>query len=73
MRFQSPMPRYPLWPLPLLLALVAAFFNVWLWPSTELLLGLPVNLVYHAALCVVTSAVMFFVVRKGWPQDADED
>lgn len=64
---------HSLWPLLALLALAAAFQNIWMWADDRLLFGLPVNLVYHVALCVATSAIMLVVVRRAWPGDADED
>ncbi len=64
---------FPLWPLGLLLVLSAAYWNVWMWSDSRLVLGVPVNLLYHLGLCVATAIIMAGVLRQAWPPDADED
>ena len=52
--------------------LVVLFENVWLWDNDSLILGLPVNLLYHIGFCVVVAAVMLVVVRRAWPRYLDK-
>ena len=52
--------------------LVVLFGNVWLWDNDSLILGLPVNLLYHIGFCVVVAAVMLVVVRRAWPLYLDK-
>ena len=63
---------HPRWPLLLLLVLAAGFENFWLWSDDRLLLGIPVNLAYHVALCLVGAIALAAVVRWGWPTDVDD-
>ncbi len=63
---------HPRWPLLVLVLLAAAFENFWMWGDTRLILGLPVNLAYHAALCLATSAALAAVVYWAWPEDTDD-
>jgi hypothetical protein len=67
------MKHFPLWPLLVTLALVLSFWNQWMWTADSLLFGIPVNLLYHVALCVVASAAALAVTAWAWPSDADED
>ena len=59
--------RYPLWVLLLIPVLIVLHLNVWMWTDTSLLIGLPVNLLYHVVLCLLVAVLMFFVVRRAWP------
>lgn len=61
------------WPLGALAVLLILFFNFWMWDNDTLVLGLPINLLYHIGLCVVASVVMRGVVRWAWPHDLDEE
>ena len=52
--------------------LVVLFENVWLWDDDRIILGLPVNLLYHIGFCVLVAAVMLVVVRRAWPRYLDK-
>lgn len=60
--------RRPRWVLWLLLVLIALHLNYWMWADSSLVAGLPVNLLYHVALCLLVPIVMWFVVRRAWPE-----
>ena len=62
---------HPRWPLAALGILSAAFQNFWMWSDDRLVLGVPVNLGYHAGLCVAATLVLVAVVRRGWPGAPD--
>ena len=61
------------WPLGVLAGLFALFANVWMWDSDMILLGFPINLLYHVGLCVLASGAMLSVVAFGWPHELDQD
>ena len=61
------------WPLGLLLVLLILFENFWMWDNDALVLGLPINLLYHMGLCVLTPLVMVVVVKWAWPHHLDEE
>ena len=52
------MVRYPKWLFALVLGLIAAHLNYWMWHDARLVLGLPVNLLYHILLCVALGFIM---------------
>ena len=57
----------------LLIPILAVLFeNVWLWDDDSLILGLPVNLLYHIGFCVLVAAVMLVVVKCAWPRYLDK-
>ena len=62
--------RWVLWGLLLLLLLHQ---KQWMWRDSTLLAGLPVNLAYHLALCLLVTVFMLFVVKRAWPDYPDED
>ena len=62
---------YSLRPLWLLLVLFVAYANFWMWNSDRLVLGVPVNLLYHVLLCVAVSVSLPIVLRDVWPDDDD--
>ena len=62
------MTRYPRWVLLLLLILLVLHQNYWMWRDTSLVAGLPVNLLYHVALCLIVPVVMLVVVKRAWPE-----
>ena len=64
--------HYPRWVILLIPILVLLFQNFWLWDSDRLILGLPVNLLYHAGFCVLIAAVMLVVVALAWPRYLDK-
>ena len=49
--------------------LVAAYLNYWMWDDGRIVLGFPVNMLYHIVLSVVASATMLVLVRRAWPDD----
>ncbi len=60
-----------IWPLSVLLVLLILFFNIWMWDNDTLILGLPINLLYHIGLCVLTTLCMLVIVRLAWPHHLD--
>lgn len=60
------------WPLWALLALVLVYEGGWFWGDNRLIAGVPVNLVYHLGVCVLTTLAMVCVVRWAWPYGLDE-
>lgn len=65
--------RTQLWPLGVLLVLLILFFNFWMWDWDALVLGLPINLLYHIGLCIVATLAMVAIVRLAWPHHLDEE
>lgn len=65
--------HHPRWVLLLIPALVVLFENFWLWDNDSLILGLPVNLLYHIGFCVLVAAVMLVVVKRAWPRYLDKE
>ncbi len=62
-----------IWPLGILLILLILFFNFWMWDNNALILGLPINLLYHIGLCVLTTLSMLVIVRLAWPHHLDAE
>ena len=62
-----------IWPLSVLLVLLILFFNTWMWGNDALILGLPINLLYHIGLCVLTTLCMLVIVRLAWPYHLDAE
>ena len=55
------------WVLYSLLVLLFILHNdFWLWGTPQLILGLPVGLLYHIVFCLVASLLMFFIVKFVW-------
>ena len=53
-------------PLLLLGALfLALHLNYWMWDDSRLVLGFPINLLYHIALSLSVSAAMLAMVKLG--------
>lgn len=53
-----------------LLILAALFFlhnDFWLWWRPQMVLGLPVGLLYHLSYCLLVSIAMALVLRLGRP------
>lgn len=40
--------------------------DFWFWKSPKIILGLPVGLFYHIMFCLVTSLLMFSIVKYVW-------
>ncbi|MDH3626167.1 MAG: hypothetical protein OES25_00750 [Acidobacteriota bacterium] len=41
--------------------------DLWWWDRPDLVLGLPIGLLYHALFCLAVSVVMALLVRHAWP------
>ena len=65
--------NYPRWVWITALLLVLLHQGSWLWNDTRLVLGFPVNLLYHVALSLLISAIMLLVVLFAWPRYLDKD
>ena len=64
----------------LYLALILLFllrYDFWNWNRGDIVLGLPVSLVYHLLICIAASVLLFLLTRLAWPHlsqpDQDED
>ena len=44
-----------------------------MWDNDALILGLPINLLYHIVLCVLTTLSMLVIVRLAWPHHLDAE
>jgi len=42
--------------------------DLWLWNDSQLVLGLPIGLLYHFGFCVAASLLMFLLVTYAWPR-----
>ncbi len=47
----------------LLVLLFILHNDFWLWDNHQILLGLPIGLLYHILFCIVASILMFFLVK----------
>ena len=57
--------RFPRWILYLALVLLYLLHNdLWFWNASQLVLGLPIGLLYHISFCVVASIVMVLLVYQ---------
>ena len=55
------------WVLYSLLVLLFILHNdFWLWGTPQLVLGLPVGLLYHIVFCLAASLLMAFLVKFVW-------
>ena len=54
-------------------ALLGIHLNYWMWDDSRIVLGLPVNLLYHAAFSLALYPVMLLVVRRAWPSYLEDD
>ena len=48
-------------------------FDFWDWHSPELVLGLPIGLVYHVSFCFVVAIVLALYLRRGLVVEDTED
>jgi len=64
----------PILLLPVVLAIYALHQDFWNWQRVEpLLFGfLPIGLWYHAAYCLLASAMMWLLVRWAWPESLEK-
>lgn len=60
--------------IPVVLAVYALHQDFWNWTRVEpLLFGfLPAGLWYHAAYCLLASALMWLLVRWAWPESLEK-
>ena len=47
--------------------------DFWLWDDADLLLGLPVALLYHIAYCFAAAGLMGLLVNYAWPSKLDAE
>ena len=52
--------------LAILVLLYLLRFDFWLWHSPDLVLGLPVGLLYHVTYCLLVATVFALLVRRLW-------
>lgn len=50
----------------LLVVLLILHNDYWLWKTPDIVLGLPIGLLYHVIYCVAASLLMFFLVKYAW-------
>lgn len=53
--------------------LFAARIDVWWWDDPSRVLGLPVGLTWHVAICVLATGVLWVLVRVAWPRGLDDE
>lgn len=56
----------------MMLALFVLHNDPWLQVDSRRVLGLPIGLIYHLALCVLATVVLALMVRHVWPRHLDE-
>lgn len=54
-----------------LLVLFVLHNDFWLWHRADLVLGLPIGLLYHIGYCLLVSGAMLLLVRRVWEGLAD--
>lgn len=42
--------------------------DLWLWDDPQLLLGLPIGLLYHIGFCLAAALMMALLVNYAWPR-----
>ena len=47
--------------------------DLWLWDDADLVLGLPVGLLYHVAYCLAATGLMALLVNYAWPSELDAE
>jgi hypothetical protein len=47
--------------------------NFWMWRDDALVLGVPVNFLYHIVLSLGFAAIMLAVVKRAWPDYLDRE
>ncbi len=67
------MVAYPKWLAALVFGVVVVYLNYWMWDDSRIVLGLPVNLLYHVVLSVCLAPIMVVVVRRAWPRYLSDD
>jgi len=61
------------WVLLVVLLLLLLHQNYWMWGADGIVLGLPVNLLYHLGLCLLMPLVMLLVLRSPANGSLDRD
>ena len=62
----------PRWTLYLALILLYLLHNdLWFWNNPQLMLGLPIGLLYHIGFCVAASILMTLLVNYAWPRQLE--
>ena len=64
---------YPRWTIAVIGVALVFHLNYWLWDHDGIMLGLPVNLLYHVLLTLLLSAVMLLLIRMAWPAFLDDE
>lgn len=73
-RPSPPSPRtYPRWTIALIAMALILHLNYWLWDHDGIVMGLPVNFLYHVLLSLLLSGVMLLLVRRAWPAYLDDE
>lgn len=67
------MDGYPKWLAALVAGVIVVYLNYWMWDDARIVLGLPVNLLYHVVLSVALAPIMVGVVRRAWPRYLSDD
>ncbi len=57
----------------MVLLLLLLHQNYWMWGADRIVLGLPVNLLYHLGLCLLMPLVMLLVLRNAADELSDRD
>jgi len=52
-----------------LLSLYLLHYDFWLWQRPEVVLGLPVGLLYHFVYCLVVSIVLALLIPFAWRRE----
>lgn len=47
--------------------------DVWFWQNPQLVLGLPISLLYHVLYCLTSAGVMVLLVKYVWPTELESD
>ena len=67
------MVAYPKWLAALVFGVVVVYLNYWMWDDARIVLGVPVNMLYHIVLSVGLVPIMLVVVRRCWPEYLGRD
>lgn len=57
----------------LLVLLFILHNDFWLWENNQLILGLPIGLLYHIMFCIVASILMLFLVKYSMNNSNEDD
>lgn len=53
-----------------LLTLYLLHYDFWLWQRPQVVLGLPVGLLYHFLYCLAVSIVLALLIRFAWHRES---